>query len=235
MLKTGRWRALRNIPVGWVMQSLHGTDRSERRFRILMELLLAGGVLAVGAQAMPLTPLRILLLLVLTHTLNWCLTGNFWVYLLDSFLWVRNPGIRGVLDYTRRVRSVYQHWQACEAILIYGSMCRGQFHGRSDLDLRIVRRTDNWRGWLALLIGWGLRAYAFVIAMPVDLQVVDSLAFLKDQMRADEIPIVVYRRPASDLKLAKGQPFGPIEARPELVLKVTRPTASKPEKPHERI
>ena len=92
------------------------------------------------------------------------------------------------------VKAIFLKFDSCEAILIYGSMCRRQFHKRSDLDLRILRRTDSLKGLVALPIGLLLRCFSFFLILPVDLQVVDSMKFLRKQMRPDEKPIVVYSR-----------------------------------------
>jgi len=104
-----------------------------------------------------------------------------------------------------------------DAILIYGSMCRGEFHNRSDLDLRIVRRNDSWLGILCLPIALFLRAFSFFMALPVDLQVSDSIKFLDRQMRKDENPIVVYARDGSRFRRSE-KTFCEIEKNPSSVL-----------------
>ena len=40
MLKTGRFRALRNLPIGWALQVIHATDRSQTVFRAAVEVAL---------------------------------------------------------------------------------------------------------------------------------------------------------------------------------------------------
>ena len=77
-------------------------------------------------------------------------------------MWVKNPGIAGVLDYVDLVRRMFTRSDSSNAILIYGSMCRGAFHGRSDLDLRIVRRPGILWGILAVYTGFAVRTIAAV-------------------------------------------------------------------------
>jgi len=194
MLKTGKYRALRNIPAGWALQAIHSTVRTERFFRIVLEvviLIVTGLVLwATDYLTIPSS----LITLVVTHTIFWFITGNFWVYMLDSFLWIENPGIKTILSFVEFTKKQLTRTNSVEAILIYGSMCRGQFHQRSDLDLRVVRRRDAMTGLIALPIGLLMRAYSFFLVLPVDLQVVDGAEFLEKQMREDERPIVVFRR-----------------------------------------
>ncbi len=220
MLKEGKFRAFRNMPIGWVLQALHSTDRSERLFRICVEIIVWLSLyIAVKYYAPDIgAGLAVLVAFIIRHTIMWLLTGNFWVYMLDSFLWVRNPGIEGVVRFTQVTRSVFTAVDCVDAILIYGSMCRRQLHGRSDLDLRVVRRTDSWKGLLALPLGFLVRAYSFFVYMPVDLEVVDSMAFVRKQMRADELPIGVFVRPGVCIDEI-GMDFSEVEKEPSIVLK----------------
>ncbi len=220
MLKEGKFRAFRNIPVGWVLQALHSTDRSERFFRICVESIVWLGFYATAKHFAPDVGagLTLVIVFIISHTLMWFLTGNFWVYMLDSFLWVRNPGIEGVVRFTQFTRSVFTSVDCADAILIYGSMCRKQLHGRSDLDLRVVRRTDSWKGLLALPLGLLVRAYSFFVYMPVDLEVIDSMAFVRKQMRADELPINVFVRAGVCIDEI-GMDFSEVEKDPSIVLK----------------
>jgi len=220
MLKDGKYRAFRNIPIGWVLQAIHSTDKSEKRFRIWIEslffiLLL---LLIYNSKFLKSFPVIILFSFFITHSLSWLFTGNFWVYMLDSFKWVKNPGIDVIINFLVLTKKLFSSGQYCDSILIYGSMCRRQFHNRSVLDLRIVRRTDSWLGFLALPIGMFLRFYSFFIFLPVDLQVVDSMNFLSRQMRADEKPIVVYASPEINLKRT-GIDFDDLMQTPEIVLR----------------
>lgn len=221
VLKAGKYRAIRNIPIGWVLQALHSTDRSERWFRLLIEGVSIFCVIA-GLHWMVGSVLQlwqiVLVSFVGVHTLNWLLTGNFWVYMLDSFSSLTNPGVQNIVAFVERVRLSMKRLDCAETITIYGSMCRSQFHIRSDLDLRIVRRTDSWRGFLALLGGLWFRVISFFLRLPVDLQVVDSTEFLERQMRPDERPIVVYERPGATV-LNGGRPFDEIRANPNMVLR----------------
>lgn len=221
MMKHGRWRAFRNMPVGWVTQSVHSTDRSEMIFRILLELLVMVVVayLTLGGEySGRASMLTLAVVLVSVHSVSWLLVGSFWVYMLDSFDWVQNGGIENVIRYVRFVERVYIDSDSCDAILIYGSMARNRFHNRSDLDLRILRRTDSPSGIMAIILAAYVKSYAFFIRMPVDLQVVDSFDFLEKQMRADEPPIVVYRREHVAVQNA-GPNFSAVEESPESVLK----------------
>lgn len=219
MLKTGRFRAFRNIPTGWLLQAIHSTDRSERYFRLLMEFMTLAFVYWVFMELVNGKPIIILCVaFVINHTITWFITGNFWVYMLDSFLWVKNPGIDGVIKYIQLTKSIFVATHSVDAILIYGSMCRGQLHIRSDLDLRVLRSPGIKNAVVSLSVGYLLRVYSFFIRMPVDIQVIDSMEFIRQQMRADEHPINVYLRKGVIIPEI-GMDFSDVEANPEIVLK----------------
>ena len=220
MMKDGKYRAFRNLPVGWVLQIIHSTDKTERLVRIVTEIIL---ILAIWYSVRDVSAfgglfLNLLWVFLIIHTISWFFIGNFWVYMLDSFKWVHNPGITRVLSYIGFVRRVIMSSGSCDAILVYGSMSRGAFHGRSDLDLRIIRKKGIFNGVLAVFAGIIVRIPAAFQRNPVDLQVVDSLEFLDTQMRSDEHPIIVYL--SSNIYLSNpGPSFDEILKNPEQVLK----------------
>lgn len=220
MLKEGRFRAIRNMPIGWVLQAWHSTDRSEQILRALLELVFLYFIYQLVSSLFSDTSLMTIIFssLIITHTISWFITGNFWVYMLDSFKFVKNPGIHGVIRFVELSRRWFLKVDGVEAILIYGSACRNMFHIRSDLDLRVIRRRGVFSGWVAVLIGYCIRVYSFFIRMPVDLQVVDSMAFLDEQMREDELPIVVYKR-AGAVLTREGSSFEELKESPEKILK----------------
>ena len=215
MIKEGKYRAFRNIPVGWLLQAIHSTDLSERLFRIIFELIV---YFSFWQACFKGHEYSVIYAFFLSHSVCWLLTGNFWVYMLDSFLFVRNPGVDKLIAYIKLTKKMLTYLNCCDAILIYGSMCRNMFHGRSDLDLRVIRRSDAKYGAIALAIGLACRAYAFFKIIPVDLQVVDSLNFLRQQMREDENPIIVYKRKEANLSI-KGRVFQSVVRDPDSVIK----------------
>ena len=219
MMKEGRYRAFRNLPVGWVLQILHSTDKSDRRFRLVLELVvLLGSFICIYLLNNRLTVVSGVSAFIVIHTLSWFLMGNFWVYMLDSFLFVKNTGLDDTLKYIQLVERAYEKSDSCNAVLIYGSFCRNMFHGRSDLDIRIVRRTDSIIGLWALFLGLYFRAYSFFKLIPADFQVVDSMEFLTNQMRDDEKPVVAYKRQGFNIA-NEGRPLSDVLNNPSSVLK----------------
>ena len=217
MMKHGRWRALRNMPVGWLSQSLHSTDSSERYFRIIVEVLvfiIAVNVLSWGSNFVE----KFFLVGIAVHSVFWLLFGSFWVYMLDSFDWVENGGIYNVIDYVDLTKKALNMVDCTDAVLIYGSMSRSKFHNGSDLDLRILKRQDSNLGLVSLPLSALLKAYSFFIKVPVDYQVVDSMEFLSGQMRADELPIIISVSDRVDIESSEFS-YEQIKANPNIILR----------------
>ena len=195
MDKLGRFRAFRNLPVGWLTHANHGRDRTERRFHWYVEAI----VLAVSIVALRALGARssvVIWFTFLIHSLWWVVNGNFHVYVLDSFRVVGTRSKPEIATFVRRATQMMAKNDSTRAVLVYGSACRNQFHERSDLDLRVVRGSGSWLQIVDLLLrAVRLRVWSLLKGIPTDLQVVDSYAFLERQMRADEHPIVTLCRP----------------------------------------
>jgi hypothetical protein len=220
MLKEGKWRAVRNLPIGWITHANHGRDFSDMTAHYCAELCVLF-ILSVPTYFMEdhhCIAYYLTFLFLIVHTVWWVLNGNFHVCMLDSFKYVRNAGFHAVLEYIHWLGGVMEKTGAVEAILIYGSFCRGRFHGRSDLDLRIIRK----KGMSSAIALFPVVVYARLVSLlrgiPTDLQFVDSEAFLLKQMRADEHPVCVYGK--GNLRtIPSGLLFEEVKGHPEKVLR----------------
>ncbi len=218
MKKVGRFRAIRNVFSGWVTHANHARDCTERMFHYVVEALL---VLAAGAGVFCFGYgwHAFAVMFVLVHTGWWVVNGNFHVYMLDSFRFVRNAGVDKELKYIVWAGGHFKMLGA-KAVLVYGSFCRKEFHGRSDLDLRIIR--DPSRNSLSLLIfGVYARIVSMLYGCPTDLQIVDSEAFLLKQMSIKEIPVDVFGG-ENLTKIKCSMSISDVCANPSIVMKPER-------------
>ena len=136
-----------------------------------------------------------------------------------SFKFVENAGIYQVVCFIKWVVEKLSNIEAVGCVLIYGSFCRGMFHGRSDLDLRVVRKKATFFSTIFLLyLAVYIRIKSLLKGIPTDLQVVDSFDFLAKQMRDDEKPVVAYCAPDIDVKKA-GLSIEDIIENPSMVLR----------------
>ena len=194
MLKEGKLRAFRNLPIGWVTHANHARDLTERLFHhaceVIILLAVLGAVFAFSNDAN--RSVWLITSVVVVHTVWWVVNGNCHVCLLDSFKFFKNAGIAPILDYLCWARGWFTAGGDVVAVLVYGSFCRRQFHGRSDLDLRIIRKAGA-RAFLKVMpLAVVARTVSLARGIPTDLQVVDSEEFLLRQMRASELPICVF-------------------------------------------
>jgi predicted nucleotidyltransferase len=180
-----------NLPRGWAHQGFFYLDRTQRLGRVVFEivptLILAGLIATVGK--VPLSSVGLWVgSLGMAHTLNWVCNGNWWAGMLFAFPGLRNPGERATRDYLHRMAGRLENDHAISGVMIFGSVCRGQWHDRSDLDVRLLRR-PGWRHGIAgVLILSRERLIALLARQPLDIYLADGIPFLR-KLRPDEQPI----------------------------------------------
>jgi predicted nucleotidyltransferase len=143
--------------------------------------------------------------LLMTHTLNWVLNGNWWAGLLFTFPHLRNRGDQATCDYLNEMTDRLHRDRSISGAMIFGSVARGQWHERSDLDIRLLRR----RGLIHALESVGVLSRERWIALwarqPLDIYLADGIAFLK-RMREDERPVFLKKDdPRLDLAYPEGE------------------------------
>jgi hypothetical protein len=198
-----------NLPRGWAHQGFFYLDRTQRIGRVVFEIVptvfFAGLVRALAG--IPLS--RVWLWggsLLLTHTLNWVLNGNWWAGVLFAFPGLRNQGERMTRDYLNEMADRLQQDRSISGVMIFGSVARGQWHERSDLDLRLLRRRGSRHGVAGVLVLARERWIAWWARQPLDIYLADDIAFLH-RMRKDEPPIFLKKDdPRLDLAYPQGQP-----------------------------
>jgi hypothetical protein len=186
----GRAR-LWNLPRGWAHQGFFYLDRTQRIGRVVFEIVptavLAGLIGGIGG--IPLSNVWLWCAgLFLAHTLNWVLNGNWWAGMLFAFPRLRNRGERATCAYLNDMADRLRRDRAISGAMIFGSVSRGQWHERSDLDMRLLRRPGVWNGVAGVLILLRERWIALWSRQPLDIYLADGIPFLK-RMRADEPPI----------------------------------------------
>lgn len=197
------WNLLR----GWAHQSFFYLDRTQRIGRLVFEIVptaVLAGLLGSSA-GVPLTNVWLWCGSVLVvHTLNWVLNGNWWAGMLFAFPDLRNRGERATCDYLNRMAGRLRRHGAIGGAMIYGSVSRGQWHERSDLDVRLLRRGGWFNGIAGVLILFQERWIAFWARQPLDIYLADDLPFLQ-KMRPDEPPVFLKK---DDPRLDRAYPEG---------------------------
>jgi len=138
------------------------------------------------------------------HTLNWLLNGNWWACVLFAFPGLKNPGESATCRYLNEMRERLKKSPSISGVLIFGSLSRGKWHERSDIDLRILRKPGLWNAICAIFIQIRERVIALFSKQPLDMYLADDVDFLM-KMRKDEQPIFLLKR---DSRLESAYPSG---------------------------
>ena len=185
-----------NIPRNWIHQALFYMDRTEFWFRLVIEgigFLCSVFLLSLFFQSKASDWMVIAVSFALIHTLNWILNGNWWALMMFTFPGIRNAGEKATCEYLAKMANRLRTNQSIAALVVYGSAARGQWHNKSDLDLRILREKGFLNGFTAAVITMRERAIAFFSVQPTDLFLADDAKFLS-KMRKDENPIILLKR-----------------------------------------
>jgi predicted nucleotidyltransferase len=196
-----------NLPRGWAHQGFFYLDRTQRIGRVIFEIvptaILAGGIGRIARVPLSNVWLWCVSLLVV-HTLNWLINGNWWAGMLFAFPGLRNRGERATCDYLNGMTNRLKGDRSISGAMIFGSVARGQWHERSDLDVRLLRRPGVWNGVTGVLVLARERWIALWSRQPLDIYLADGIPFLK-KMRADEPPVFLKK---DDLRLELAYPDG---------------------------
>lgn len=183
------------IVSNYLHQSFFYLDRTERAMRVFWEVVPVGFLCWLLTRV--LAPVNAWLLLGVSvgcvHTLNWIFNNNFWNCLNCAFPSFRNRGTQNTLNYLNRARARLSKARSITGIMFLGSLSRFEWHDRSDIDMRILRRPGFWNGIVASLLTSRERVLAVFARQPLDLYLADTPEFLKHH-RVDERPIFTLRR-----------------------------------------
>jgi predicted nucleotidyltransferase len=211
-----------NLARGWAHQSFFYLDRTQRVSRVILEIVppmflawLIGGIAGIRLSNLWLWCSCLLIV----HTLNWVLNSNWWAGVLFAFPHLRNRGDRATCAYLNQMADRLKRDRSISGVMIFGSISRGQWHERSDLDVRLLRRRGLSHAVGGVLVLLRERWIALVSRQPLDVYLADGIAFLK-RMRPDEPPLFLKKDdPRLDLAYPEGK-----ETRLE-TLRMNRPSA----------
>lgn len=110
-----------------------------------------------------------------------------------------NPGNEKTLAYLEDMERRFSKYECVTGVMVYGSLSRGVWHEKSDLDTRIMRKPGVWNGFKCYILVHLERLRAFYYKQPLDMYMADSVKFL-DLMRDDEFPIFLK---ANDIRLVE--------------------------------
>jgi predicted nucleotidyltransferase len=180
-----------NIPRGWAHQGFFYLDRTQQAGRVILEIVPTVTIvwLVSAISGLPFSNVWLWSAgLFISHTLNWVFNCNWWAGMLFTFPGLRNPGERATCDYLDKMAERLKNDRAISGVMVFGSVSRGQWHDRSDLDMRLLRRRGVRNGIAGVLVLLRERVIALWARQPLDVYLADGIPFLK-RMREDEPPV----------------------------------------------
>lgn len=174
------------IATNWIFQGLLYADKTERIFKISLDLL----VTIVLFLSLPHSPfiMRLLTAFLISHSCNWIFNGQIFA-LLKNFNYVNNDPQR-IIEYANGIKIRAFKESSIDYLAVYGSLSRSEIKPTSDLDLRIVRKNGVMNGLNACIFATKERSRAFFNRFPLDVYVVDGNYHLL-KLRHDEKPIIL--------------------------------------------
>jgi len=192
----GGWPRLWNLPRGWLHQGFLYQDRTQQVARALLEIgptcLCAWAFSALFDVSLHGATVWVYAMLV-SHSLNWVFNHNWWAEMLFTFPSLRNPGPQKTALYLKDLADRLSRSRSISGVLLFGSLSRGAWHDRSDLDMRILRRPGILNGVRAVCAMMRERFLALLAHQPLDVYLADDVVFL-EKMRQDETPVFLVKR-----------------------------------------
>ena len=210
-IKWGKLLFIRWIIISWVLQAVHVLDKRERIFRIFLEFLFLLPVIVIYDVSNANSKIYSIAYIISIHSLFYLFNSTWLVGYREVNKKFKGKGIQSIVDFSNYVKEDIKN---CDnnAVLLYGSLPRKKYHNRSDLDIRIIRSSnDNVKLFFKAIKYRAVGIWKYKI--PVDLKVVDSMDYLKKEMRDDERPIIISKKEAFQV-FNQGAPFESLEKRP---------------------
>lgn len=175
------------ILTNWIFQGLLYADRTERAFKIILDMTLT--VVLFFAISLPNPIIRLVIAFLISHTFYWIFNGQLFA-LAKNFGVVHNEPQR-IIDYANGIKERATRDKSIDCVAIYGSLSREEIKPTSDLDVRIIRKSGLINGFNACIFGFKERTIALYHRFPLDLYIIDSTNHLL-KIRKDEIPEILY-------------------------------------------
>lgn len=206
----GKFLLFRWLLVSWTLQAIHVLDARERFFRVILELIPVLFIITLAVVGFYSWWVALFLFLTL-HTLFWLFDSTWLVGFREVYTDFKGKGLQSVIDFVDWSIEELKDCDNISAIAIYGSICRHMYHDRSDFDLRIVQDGSSLKTYFKMIKLRSIGIWKYKI--PMDLKLVDSVDFLKKEMRDDEHPIVPYNK--YKFFYNEGDKFEDLKASPE--------------------
>lgn len=178
------------IVSNWLLQGMRYMEPGELTLKIVLTLIPSLLIFFLISYAKGSIILwQVVLVLFLVHTFNWVFNGQ--IFVLARYLPFNcKMTIEKMDSFIREIHTMSSEMNSLEAVLIFGSLSRGEITSTSDLDVRIMRRKGVIKALKAYMLAVKLRAKAFIRRFPLDIYTFGDMSYLR-RSREDEPPVVI--------------------------------------------
>jgi hypothetical protein len=178
------------IMVHWVFQGMLIMDKTEKVFKILIDIFLTLVLSQLFIKSLERW-IALLLGLLIAHTINFIFNAHYWT-VLKHYGYI-NLTYEAFERYIQEITHRIEKEPSITYGAIYGSLAREEgWRPSTDLDLRLIRRRGLVNGIRACSFTMRERSLALFRKFPIDLYLLDSSKPLV-KMRCDENPIIIKR------------------------------------------
>lgn len=173
----------------WLFQSILYMDRTEKIFKIFVDLILFLPLFLILNYLINNILLSILLAFILAHTLNWIFNGQIGVLLKNLNL--LNTDKEKFFAYMDNVKEKVVNEKSIRAAAAFGSLSRKKLKKTSDLDIRVIRKPGYINGIKSCFFVLKERSKSFFNKFPLDIYVLDSYKMINIHIKNEE-PVILY-------------------------------------------
>lgn len=175
----------------WLFQSILYMDRTEKSFKILVELILFLPSFLILNYLFKNILLSIFLAFIIAHTLNWIFNGQIGVLLKN--LNILSTDKEKFFDYMDNIKEEVVNEESIMAAAAFGSLSRKELKKTSDLDIRIIRKPGHINGLKSCFFVLKERSKASFNKFPLDIYVLDTYEMINIHINIkDEEPVILY-------------------------------------------
>lgn len=179
----------------WLFQGIFYMDRTERNFKIFMDLIIFLPLFILFNQYFN-TIISIFIAIVASHTINWIFNGQ--IFVLFKNLKLIKTDANKFNNYIIEIKNRAVTEKGISIVATFGSLSRKELKETSDLDIRIVRKKGEINGLTTSIFILKERTRAFFSRFPLDIYLLDNPKKLEE---LGEKPIFLYIKDDLNLQI----------------------------------
>jgi len=175
------------IFTNWVLQGMLIMNPVEIVYKLLVDVVLM--LILLGSPLYLLNVYDVGVTFLIAHTINWIINGQ--PIALMMHLDVGKNNAENFISYIEKLEKRVVKQKYLAACASYGSLSVGNYKPTSDIDIRVIVKSDMWSKIRAANFCFIERVRAFLFFFPLDLYAL-TIDEVQVRMSAKEPPVVFY-------------------------------------------